>query len=194
MPEPVESLHPERHFEAKYQGDGDPWGYRTSWYERRKYALTIAALPRERYRRVWEPACSIGELTALLADRADHVDASDISATAVRIARRKLVARTEISIDQVQLPAAPPGAGYDLVMLSEVLYYLPPGDREQVLREAENCAVPGADLVVVHWRHHPEDAWIAGAGANAEVRSRAGWEHVVQHEEPDFVLDVFTCR
>lgn len=179
-------------FEAMYQDDPDPWGFRDSWYERRKYAITTASLPQERYGRVWEPGCSIGELTALLAGRADRVDASDVSETAVRTARERTHLLAGVTVEQVLLPAAPPGERYDLVVLSELLYYLEAADREQVLRDTETVTAPGADLVVVHWRHHPDDAHAPGAEVNAAVRARPGWRSVARHDEPDFVLDVLT--
>ncbi len=181
---------PAAHFEAKHRQDDDPWGFRTSWYERRKYAITLACLPRDHYALAWEPGSSIGELTRLLSQRADRVDASDVSPTAVEAARRANADRPGVRVDEVTLPADPPSSGYDLVVLSEILYYLPDPGREQVLQAAELFAAPDADLVVVHWRHHPQDAWVSGADANAAVRARAGWTSVTRHDDTDFVLDV----
>ena len=179
------------HFDAKYRADADPWNYASSWYERRKYAVTLASLPRQRYRAVWEPGCSIGELTALLAARADHVDASDTSAVALAAARHRLEHVGGITLTRAALPAGPPGTGYDLVVMSEVLYYLNEADRERSLRVVEQV-MPAGDLVVVHWRHHPDDAWASGAAVNAQVAGRPGWRGVARHEEDDFVLDVVT--
>ena len=183
-------------FEAKYREDGDPWGYRHSWYEHRKYAVTLACLPRERYRSVWEPACSIGVLTDLLAGRADAVLASDGSPTAVAAARRRAGAESlsqkRIDVSVQVLPARPaldPG-GADLVVLSEILYYLDDSDRAQVLEHAGEVLAPGGDLVVVHWRPHPHDAHLSGDAANAWVRERLGWPVLVRHDDEHFVLDV----
>ncbi len=39
----VPLAHTEGYFEAQYATDPDPWGFETAWYERRKYALTMAA-------------------------------------------------------------------------------------------------------------------------------------------------------
>ena len=61
------SLQP-AYFDDMYAESPDPWGFRTRWYEERKFALTMAALPRRRYRRVFEPGCSVGMLTRLLAE------------------------------------------------------------------------------------------------------------------------------
>jgi SAM-dependent methyltransferase len=181
-------------FEAKYQEDGDPWGYLDSWYERRKYAVTLACLPRERYRLVWEPACSIGVLTGLLAERADRVLASDGSATAIATARASGVPGGVVDWAVQTLPARPPVAtgSVDLVMLSEILYYLPEDDRGALLDIAAEVLAPGGDLVVVHWRPFPDDAYLSGDDANGWVRARLdrGWLNLVRHDDEEFVLDV----
>lgn len=49
--------------------DADPWGFQRRWYEQRMYACTLAALPRPSYRRGFEPGCSVGMLSAALAQR-----------------------------------------------------------------------------------------------------------------------------
>ena len=182
------------HFERKYRQDADPWRYRDSWYERRKYAITLASLPRRRYGSAWEPGCSIGELTVLLHDRVQLLDAGDASGTAVAAARSRTRDLPGVTVDRAELPYRPPRSRYDLVVLSEVLYYLPAAGRELTLGIVDEIAAPGADLVVVHWRHHPEDAWEAGERVNEQVRVRSGWQPVARHEERDFVLDVLTAR
>ena len=56
-------------FDDFYGDQPDPWGFESRWYERRKRAITMASLPRETFRRAFEPGCSIGVLTAELATR-----------------------------------------------------------------------------------------------------------------------------
>ena len=36
------------YFDRMYAGAADPWGFGSRWYEQRKYALTLAALPGRR--------------------------------------------------------------------------------------------------------------------------------------------------
>jgi hypothetical protein len=185
-------------FDARYQRDADPWGFRHSWYERRKYAITIACLPRERYRLVWEPACSIGVLTGLIAERADRVLASDASPTAVEVARRSSPAPGAGAVEWsvLRLPSPPPAApgSADLVMLSEILYYLPEAERAAVMDAAHELLAPDGDLVVVHWRSLPDDAYASGDDANAWVRARPGWSVLARHDDEEFVLDVLRRR
>ena len=60
------------YFRDRYAASPDPYGLAERWYEARKYALTVALLPRERYGAAFEPGCSIGVLTAQLAPRCDQ--------------------------------------------------------------------------------------------------------------------------
>ena len=57
---------PDDYFDELYAQAGDPWDLATRWYEQRKYAITLALLPRQHYAHAFEPGCSIGVLTALL--------------------------------------------------------------------------------------------------------------------------------
>ncbi len=182
------------YFEAMYQENGDPWGFRDSAYERRKYAITVASLPREHYGLVWEPACSIGVLTGLLATRADRILASDGSPTAIAAAQQSVLPAGAGQVDWSVLrlperPAAEPGT-VDLVVLSEILYYLTEADRTAVLEAAHDLLVPDGDLVVAHWRKLPDDAHLSGDDGNAWVRAQPGWRVLVRHDDEEFVLDV----
>ena len=67
------------YFERMYEVP-DPWGYETSWYEQRKYALTVAALPRSRYERTFESAVAALPASSIWTDPSrsrpiDHVRA-----------------------------------------------------------------------------------------------------------------------
>lgn len=191
-------------FEAKYRADPDPWGYRESWYEQRKYAVTVASLPRRRYRLVWEPACSIGILTRLIAARAERVLASDGSPTAVAAARGSQnpvvtasspdPGRIEWAVQTLPGPLPAAAGSADLVVLSEILYYLSEQDRGAVLDTAHTLLEPGGDLVVVHWRPAAEDTQLSGDEANAQVRAHPAWSGLAHHVDEDFVLDVLRRR
>ena len=82
-------MHDPEDFERLYARSPDPWDFRTSPYEQGRFDAIIGTLGRERYARAFEPACSIGELTLRLARRCDHVDAIDLSPTAVAETQRR---------------------------------------------------------------------------------------------------------
>ena len=54
-------------FETMYAEREDPWEFASSQYERDRYAAIVRALGNRRYRRAFEPGCSIGILTPQLA-------------------------------------------------------------------------------------------------------------------------------
>lgn len=188
---------PPSHFDALYAESPDPWGFAERWYERRKYALTMAALPRERYASAYEPGCSIGVLTGLLAERCDRLLASDGSPAAVSQAARRLADRRNVTVERHWLPDDWPEGSYDLVLLSELLFYLDGEDLDRVLRSAFAGLAVGGSLVVVHWRGVSTDHRRSGDDVHSLVASRAEEEGLVRevaHAETDFLIDVHTRR
>ncbi|MDF2091118.1 class I SAM-dependent methyltransferase [Knoellia sp. 3-2P3] len=178
-------------FEALYAADPDPWHVRDSWYERRKEAVVLALLARERYDHAWDAACGTGALALALARRCGHVTASDASPTAVALTEGLLQACPNATSQVSALPAVPPLTTLpDLVVLAEVLYYLPAQARSQALEGVAAAARAEAEVGVVHWRHHPDDAHLPGADATEEADTllqQAGWRRHSWHDDPDFV-------
>ncbi|MEN0138420.1 MAG: class I SAM-dependent methyltransferase [Rhodococcus sp. (in: high G+C Gram-positive bacteria)] len=183
------------YFESMYAESADPWGFDERWYERRKYALTLAALPRAHYRRAFEPGCSIGVLTAQLARRCDRVVATDVVPGALASARDRL--RREGVADRVELCLAslvgprPPGT-FDLVVFSEVLYYLTPADLAIVLARAVDSLEEGGTLVAVHWQHPVPEYPQTGRVVHDAIAAAEGLDLAGSYRDTDFHLDVYT--
>lgn len=145
-------LHHDRsYFEAMYSERTDPWGFDERWYERRKYALTIAALLRQRYRRGYEPGCANGALSEMLADRCDRLVAAEMLDDVAARARRRLAARPHVDVITGALPEFWPDGGGDLVVLSEVAYYLTDAGAVAAVDGLARWLDPGGDLVAVHY-------------------------------------------
>jgi len=138
-------------FEDLYAREGDPWAFETSPYERAKYDHTLAALPPGRFARALEVGCANGVLTERLAPRCEALLAVDVSDTALAAARKRLAAVANVTLERRTLPGEAPAGPFDLVLLSEVVYYW---DRDDVARLAAwvRAAVPsGGHLLLVHW-------------------------------------------
>jgi SAM-dependent methyltransferase len=187
---PPAASAPIAYFEDLYASGHDPFRYCSRWYERRKYALTTACLPRERYQRCFEPASSIGELTKLLAARSARVLACDGCATAVTRAKSSLSHLPNVVVEHAVIPADLPGVSFDLIVFSEFLYYLSAGDLHELIDWVAVHLTPGGDLVAVH-RFHPEHAEYDGFNVHHTLRSRLPLVVVVHYEDERFVLDVF---
>jgi len=86
------------YFDAKFAASADPWRYRDSWYEARRRALLLAALPRARYRNAIEPGCAIGALSEELASRCEHVLCADFSPRAVAAAQARVASLKNVNV------------------------------------------------------------------------------------------------
>lgn len=178
------------YFEQMYADSSDPWHLAEREYESRKYGLTVASLPRRRYRRAFEPGCSIGVLTGLLASRCDEVLATDPVGAPLERARAA-VPDAHVTFEQGRVPEDWPDGEFDLIVLSELLYFLSAPARLDVVERAIQSLAPDGHLVLVHWRHPFEAATCTGDEAHADVRAHARATRVVEHVEDDFRLEVF---
>jgi trans-aconitate methyltransferase len=180
----------QEHFIGLYLAKTDPWDNATSWHNRRKYAVTVAALPRERYRSAYEPGCSIGMLTRLLAERCDELLAADCVDEAVAGARETVRDLPHVRVETAMLPAGLPDATFDLIVLGDLLYYLSAADLEVLLAGLVERLEPGGDLVSVHFRNRQTGGDYDGASVHEVLAARSGLERVVHHEDEWFLLDV----
>jgi len=135
-PVPARRSVPTEVFEALYANNPDPWNYRTSGYEQEKYAATLAALPEPRFHRGLDIGCSIGMLTQLLAKRCDQLLAIDIVDTALAQALRTCAHAPHVTLARMRIPNEWPDGRFDLIVISEVIYYLEPSD---IRRTAAAC-------------------------------------------------------
>jgi len=177
---------PASYFDTLYAVSDDPWGFRSRWYEERKYALTLAALPQKEYARAVEIGCSVGVLTSMLARRCRELVAIDPSSSALETASQSVPSNVELV-----LGAAPddwPAGSYDLVVLSEVGYYLSAADLERLLELTRRDLVPGGTVLACHWRHPVVDYPLSGDEVH---RALARWPRLSRVEEEDFLLEVF---
>lgn len=177
---------------ADLYGDGaDPWDTRTSWYERRKRDVLLACLPQARYRHAAEPACGLGVLTPQLAARCAQVTSSEPVAAAVDAARRATagLSGVEVLACTVADPRALP-ADADLVVLSEILYYLSPADVASTVDRIPSHA----DVVLVHWRGRPAEAPRDAAATHRQLTDDPRFTVLVEHVDEQFLMHVLRKR
>lgn len=177
-----------------YADADDPWQLSTRWYEQRKYAITLAMLPNRRYRHAFEPGCSIGALTAQLAQRCDHVTAVDVADAAIRSADTRLRqagCRGRVTLARSSLDASWPSGPFDLLVLSEIAYYLEPETLTAVLARERVRLQDGANVVAAHWRHPVADYPLAGDAAHAIIAQTPGLTSLGRYQDRDVVIEVF---
>jgi SAM-dependent methyltransferase len=179
------------YFDAMYEEAPDPWGFQDRWYERRKYAISLAQLPDRRYRCAFEPGCSIGVLTAMLARRCNRLLSCDVAASAVQAAARRTRNLPHVLIERRQIPQEWPTGRFDLMVFSEILYYFGDRDLEQVLDYGVRALWPGGTLLAVHWRHPVTEYPRSGDDVHRALAARPELARLVSHQEEDFLAEVY---
>ncbi|HEV3359640.1 MAG TPA: bifunctional PIG-L family deacetylase/class I SAM-dependent methyltransferase [Pseudonocardiaceae bacterium] len=192
--QPPSAGAPISRFVELYDYDDDPWRVSDRWYERRKSAVLLASLPREQYGVAVEPACGIGVLTRSLAARCDEVLAFDPAPNAVRRAHIRTLDLLNVSVRTGALPQDLPSGPVDLVVFSEILYYLGEGQLRDTIDRAVAALRPDGQLVAVHWRPWAPEAPMDGERAHEVLLAHPGVRVLVEHWDERFVLHVLARR
>ena len=179
------------HFRERYSASPDPYRLADRWYEARKYALTVALLPRQRYGAAFEPGCSIGVLTTLLAPRCDRLLACDVVPDAVAAARSRAAGLPAVRVEQRVIPGEWPPGSFDLIVWSELLYYFDDADLGQVLGLGIGSLRPGGQILAVHWRHPAPDHPRTGDEVHEDLAAHPGLARLARYRDPDFTAEVY---
>jgi SAM-dependent methyltransferase len=180
------------YFETLYRTRPDPWGFATSAYEGAKYASTLAALGAERARRALELGCSIGVFTRALASLCDTLIATELSATALDQAKARCADLANVDFRLAASVTGGIDGVFDLMVLSEVVYYWDDADLGAVAKAITRHLSEGGRLLLVHWLGET-DYPRSGDGAVEALRARLGEAVRVerQEREPEYRLDLW---
>jgi hypothetical protein len=187
----------EADFEARYRADIDPWSYTTSDYERRKYDATLAACTNGRsepWHCALELGASIGVFTARLAPHCDRLVTLDAAPSATAAARRRLGIAPGVEVTLGTIPDGIPRLAYDLVVASEILYYLQPRALVDTLGLLRECLSPHGRLVAVHWRPAGPERPFTAAQVHALLRAQRWLAPVMRQPTDEYLLDVLESR
>jgi SAM-dependent methyltransferase len=138
-------------FEQFYAKEHDPFGFDCNPYEAGKFAHLMAALDGRRYGRALEIGCSIGSFTEKLADVCDEVVGTDISQIAVDRTRQRLQGKSNVRIERMTFPTEKPQGTFDLVVCSDVLYYLSDRELPPTIKLLADLVRPGGSLLALHY-------------------------------------------
>ena len=182
MTERAATSLPAGYFEQLYATSPDPWDFANSDYEAAKYAATLAALPRDRYSDALEIGCSIGVLTQLLAGRCDRLIALDAAEGALATARSRCAALPGVDLRRMAVPGDWPEGSFDLIMLSEVVYYFDRPDLIRLVDRVRQSLAPAGDVVLVHWTGQTDYPLHGDEAAELFIAGTAGFLAVTRQE------------
>lgn len=165
----------------------DPWKFEGSSFERERYDRLFAALSDRRYDAAMEAGCAEGHFTGRLFQVADRVTALDVSPVALSRARPRAPGAVFLQHD---LSAGPiPGGPYDLIVASEVLYFLEaPAQLQAVASRLVDALSPGGRLVLAHMRLLKDDVSGHARTVSGYPRIGAATVHPWFKQEPRLTL------
>jgi len=179
---------PPAYFDALYR-ETDPYGYRQRWYEERKRSLLLASLTRAAYDHAWEIGCSNGEVTADLARVCKRVFAADLSARAVELTQARTGNLGNVVVQQARHPVDWPDATFDLIVFSEVGYFMSRDDLDTACERLRETLRDGGLLVACHWLTAFDAAPLNGHEVHETLRDCLRLAPCFRYADQDFVLE-----
>ncbi|WP_159467252.1 class I SAM-dependent methyltransferase [Dyadobacter sp. 3J3] len=183
-------------FNKMYQRNEDPWDFENSPYEREKYEATLRAIPNPVYENAFEIGCSNGILSEKLARRCTHLLAVDASEIATENARKRLLHYPFVKVREMIIPKDFPDESFDLILFSEVGYFLSEEDLGIAKDKIIHALLPKGHLLMVHWTPVVEEFPLTGDEVHELFIKSAGNEsapllHLYGRREDQYRLDLF---
>ena len=194
MSDPKKTL-PEDYFNDVYRNSNDPWNFETSEYELNKYKATIHALASDSYKNVFEIGCSIGVLSEMLAPKCDKLLTVDAAEAPLVKARERLRKYPQVSVQKMAVPDQFPDEKFDLILMSEVGYYLAMPDLERLQEQILGHLEMNGQLLLVHWTPEVHDYPLTGDEVHDTFMALSGpgkpLRHLLNQREKTYRLDSF---
>ncbi len=180
-------------FDRRFHDNPDPWAFETSAYEQRKRAATVEACGDLHGCRVLELGAANGVLAADLAPSASELVAVEAVPEAARLAAERLARWPQASVTQGLIPADVPGGPYDVVVASEILYYLDHAAYERALVELPGWLAAGGRVVAVHWRPTSSERPRSAEDVHADLAAHPALALVTALRDPEYLLSVLVA-
>jgi SAM-dependent methyltransferase len=135
-------------FERKFAEADDPWRCRSSDFEALKRCRALAGRPL--VGTALDVACGDGAGTQALAVRALRVDAIDGAEAAIAAADRLVGRNPRVRLRRARVPRDLPRGRWQRILVSELVYYLPPHEIEALADALIVRLAPGGELITVH--------------------------------------------
>ena len=175
-------------FDALFASDPDPWGFEHSEYEATKRHATLAILFPDRFKRALEIGCANGILTAELATICETVLALDVSSEALQLAARRVGTMGNVSLARAEVPREWPDDTFDLIVFSEILYFLSEDEISQVAQLAWKSLTEEGVCLLVNWTG-PNDLPLDGREASEIFTRDLPWLKAADGVWPLYRID-----
>jgi SAM-dependent methyltransferase len=141
--------------------------------------------------------CSIGVLTRALAPRCAALLAVDAADAPLAAARARCAGLPQVAFRRMQAPGDWPmdAAPFDLILLSEVVYYLDAADVACLAARVGASLAPGGDALLVHWTGETDYPLSGDEAAERFIAAAAPFAAVMRQRRSErYRLDLIRAR
>ncbi len=174
------------YFKKLYDFEADPFHNWDNSYEVTKRQKALSLLSRPYYDSIFEPACGNGSFTKDLAEITRYILASDWSYSALTQAMKHCQGQSQIEFLLADFPSDLPPHRFDLIVLSEVLYYFSVEQQKEVYHALRKIAKEDAEILLVHWRGKSQDYPSHGDEVHLLARSSGLFRTIREEQSPKY--------
>jgi chemotaxis methyl-accepting protein methylase len=134
-------------------------------------------------------------MTVALAPRCDALLAADLSARALALTDTRLREagqRGHVTLERHRLPRDWPAPSFDLILLSEIAYYLDADELATLAAQSVATLAPAGTLMLCHWRAPFQDRRLTTEQVHAAFDASPRLHRLLRHEEDDFLLEAWS--
>lgn len=139
-------------FDAKFEGDADPWRTFDDPDEALKRRAILRAMGPGPWGRVLELAAGNGSNSAAIAPRALRLDATEATASGTALVAEAIQPWPRARAVRLAVPTRFPRSIYDTILVAEVLYYLDARAMRRTARDVATAMRSGGRLILAHHR------------------------------------------
>jgi 2-polyprenyl-3-methyl-5-hydroxy-6-metoxy-1,4-benzoquinol methylase len=145
----IDRVYSPARFNRLYQLQFDPYETSTSASEIRKRAVILELISEQKFECALDVGCGLGHLTRKLASVCRQVSGIDFSMEAIAQARKFSRDDPQVSFQVADIRQLAGSRQYDLIVCSEVLYYLQSKELDAAMQRLSELALPEGRLILV---------------------------------------------
>ncbi|RYZ49090.1 MAG: class I SAM-dependent methyltransferase [Proteobacteria bacterium] len=180
------------YFKNLYRQSDDPFRNWVNDYEERKRNIALNILREPQYGRIFEPGCGNGGLSKELSKRGRSVLSVDWSKEAL-LAAKDYCSAGNVEFREMNFPTETPldvETGFDLMVVSELLYYYSKTDLERFFEVVPKILKPNGEILMIHWRglsdHYPSN----GDAVHRRFHQHSAVNVLETFEDPNFLISL----
>jgi len=184
------------HFDNLFDASPDPWDYNDAPYERDRFRRTVAALADRHYTSALELGCANAALTEQLAPLCDMILATDASGSAMDAARARIGSRGDVTVQVASLPDELPAGPFDLIVASDMLYYLGFEGIVQLMGKLDGQASPDCRILIASYLGETDTRLTGEMSSETAIAHLTEWRRVHCERTDMLRIDVLerACR